>query len=80
MSSYAHALNVVMHRRLCEHEAGHCAAALIGGLNVTRARADFHDLTVEPADPDAAARVRRHRARPGSPARARGYGLGRAAV
>ena len=53
--AHARALNVVMRRRLCEHEAGHCAAALIGGLDVREAWAGDHDVTVEPSDPDQAA-------------------------
>jgi hypothetical protein len=51
----ADALNTVLHRKLCEHEAGHCAAALIGGLDVREAWAGVHDVTVEPSDPDQAA-------------------------
>jgi hypothetical protein len=30
------ALNIVMHRKLCEHEAGHATAALIGALTSER--------------------------------------------
>jgi hypothetical protein len=55
----AQALNVVMRRRLCAHEAGHCAAALIGGLDVREAWAGDHDVTVEPSDPDQAANADR---------------------
>jgi hypothetical protein len=45
------ALNLVMHRKLCDHEAGHAASALIGGLDVREVRAGFYDLS-EPTNPD----------------------------
>jgi HK97 family phage prohead protease len=55
VTAYQQALNLVMHRKLCEHEAGHAAMALTLGLDVVDARADYHEVTVEPADPDAPA-------------------------
>jgi hypothetical protein len=50
------ALEIVMHEKLCAHEAGHAAAALLLGLDVQHARAGRHTLEeMKHGNPDEAA-------------------------
>ena len=48
-----------MFERLCRHEAGHAAAALLLGLDVRELKTARVDLSVEPADEDAGRRLPR---------------------
>jgi HK97 family phage prohead protease len=54
--TFERALEIVMHRRLTEHEAAHCTAALLQNLPVAEACAPFHRLAdLEAGDPDSRA-------------------------
>ena len=56
--TFERAAAVVMHRKLAQHEAGHAAGALLGGLTISEAAArfaSFASFLQEPDDPDEAA-------------------------
>jgi HK97 family phage prohead protease len=53
---YLRAVEILEHRKLCLHEAGHCAAGMLTGLDVHQAQAAYHTLDeFENGDPESAA-------------------------